>query len=143
MADYNSSYTGVQIDAAIAAHIAGGSPATLGDGQPILPSILPVIASRSLALTDSGDILEVDTSGGAVVITIPTNTSVAFPIGTVINITLVDPANAATVTASATVSLNGVSAGSGVITSATFAGISLYKRGTNSWAVQGQIGTVA
>ena len=107
------------------------------------PAIIADSASRTLALTDERDIIEIDTSGGAVVLTIPANASVAFPIGTVISITLLDATNAATITADTGVTLNGVSTGSGVITATAYSGVSLYKRATDAWVVQGQVGTVA
>jgi hypothetical protein len=109
----------------------------------VTPAIINIAASRALAITDATDILEIDTSGGAVDVSILDNATVAFPIGTVINITLVDPTSAATVTAGAGVTLNGVSAGSGLVTSTAYSGVSLYKRATDAWVVQGAIGTVA
>jgi len=107
------------------------------------PSIISVATSRALVITDTTDILEVDTSGGAVDISIPDNATVAFPIGTVINVTLVDATAAATITGGAGVTLNGVATGSGAITATAYSGISLYKRATDAWVVQGAIGTVA
>jgi len=107
------------------------------------PAIVAVSSSRSLALTDAGDIVEVDTSGGAVTITIPTNASVEFPVGTVINLTLLNTDNTATITADTGVTLNGVSTGSGDFTAEAYAGVSLYKRGTDAWVVQGAIGSVS
>ena len=112
-----------------------------GAGQP--PAIISVTASRSLALTDAGDILEINTAGGAVVVTIPTNATVAFPIGTIINLSLIDITAAATVTAAGGVTLNGVVAGSGIITATAFNGITLYKKATDEWVVQGAIAAVA
>lgn len=108
-----------------------------------MPKIVAVTASRNLAITDSLDILEVDTSGGAVTVTIPTNATVAFPIGTVINITLLDAANTATLTAAGGVDLNGVTAGSGTFDGANYDTVSLYKRATDAWVVKGNIGAIA
>ena len=107
------------------------------------PAITAVATSRTLALTDAGDILEINTSGGAVVVTIPTNATVAFPIGTLITISLIDITAAATITAAGGVTLNGVVAGSGVITATAFNGVTLYKRATDEWVVQGAIAAVA
>ena len=112
-----------------------------GAGQP--PAIISVTASRSLALTDAGDILEINTAGGAVVVTIPTNATVAFPIGTTITIALIDATNAATIVGGAGVTLNGVVSGSGTITNAAFSVITIYKRATDVWATFGAVGTVA
>ena len=107
------------------------------------PTITAVATSRALALTDAGDILEINTAGGAVVVTIPTNATVAFPIGTIINLSLIDITAAATVTAAGGVTLNGVVAGSGIITATAFNGITLYKKATDEWVVQGAIAAVA
>jgi hypothetical protein len=100
--------------------------------------VVAVTSSRSLALTDLRDILEVDPTSGAVVLTIPTNASVAFPVGTNIGITLLNTSNTLTITAAGGVSLNGTTAGSKVVTAAAFAGVNLYKRDTDAWVIQGQ-----
>jgi len=107
------------------------------------PTITAVATSRALALTDAGDILEINTAGGAVVVTIPTNATVAFPIGTTITIALIDATNAATIVGGAGVTLNGVVSGSGTITNAAFSVITIYKRATDVWATFGAVGTVA
>lgn len=106
------------------------------------PEIVSVGTSRDLLLTDERDILEIDTTGGAVAITIPTNASVAFPIGTIINMTLLNTTNAATVVGAVGVTLNGVLAGTGTITATAYVGVALYKKGTDEWIIQGDIGTV-
>jgi hypothetical protein len=103
------------------------------------PGIVAVTTSRDLALTDVSDILEVDTTGGAIVLTIPTNASVAFPIGTKIEAVLLNVTNSATLTAAGTVTLNGVAAGSEVIVAAAYSHVTLYKRGTNDWIVYGDV----
>jgi len=107
------------------------------------PAIIPVTTSRALALTDVGDILEVDTAGGAVDLSIPPNATVAFPIGTLITISLIDITAAGTITGGAGVTLNGVVTGSGEITATAFSGVTLYKKATDSWVVQGAIAAVA
>jgi hypothetical protein len=107
--------------------------------QRSVPEIVSVTTSRALALTDERDILEVDTTGGAVAITIPTNAAVAFPIGTIINITLVDITAAATLVADTGVTLNGVSAGTETIVSALYSHVTLYKRGADAWVVYGDV----
>lgn len=107
------------------------------------PDVKLVNADWDLALTDAEDILEVDTEGGAIVITIPTNATEAFEIGTVINITLLNITNTLTITADANVDLNGITAGSGVVDAEAYVGVSLYKRDTDAWVAQGRIGTVS
>ena len=121
-------------------YVGTGSVITTGDD---LPEILNVTSSQTLDLTDSGDILEIDTTSGAVTITIPTNATASFPVGTVINLTLLNTDNTATITAAGGVTLNGVTAGSGDITADAYAGVLLYKRDNDAWVVQGAIGTVA
>lgn len=74
-------------------------------------------------------------------LTIPTNASVAFAIGTRIDV-IMEGAGATTVTADTGVTLNGTSAGSATI-SAQYSGVSLYKRGTDAWVILGNHGGVA
>jgi len=70
--------------------------------------------------------------------TIPTNASVAFPIGTKINI-MMEGAGVTTVAAvSSTVTLNGVTDGSHVINN-QYQGATLTKRGTDTWILAGDI----
>lgn len=107
-------------------------------------SIPSVISSRTLALTDESEMLEIDTSGGAVTLTIPLTASVDFPVGTKIQVTLVDASNAATIAGDVGVTLNGVSGGSGDITATAWSSITLYKRNAvDEWVVFGDIGTVS
>lgn len=121
-------------------YVGTGSVITTGDD---LPEILDVTSSQTLDLTDAGDILEIDTSSGAVTITIPTNATASFPVGTVINLTLLNTDNTATITAAGGVTLNGVTAGSGDFTAEAYAGVTLYKRDNDAWVVQGDIGTIS
>lgn len=93
----------------------------------------------TLALTDQGDIVEMNNANPNTV-TIPTNTAVAFPVGTIISITQ-EGAGATTVAGDTGVTLNGVSAGSAVL-DAQYAGVSIYKRGTDDWRIQGGHGGV-
>jgi hypothetical protein len=102
-----------------------------------------ISASRALILTDSNNIVEVNTSGGAVVISIPLNSSVAFPIGTVINFSLINATSTATITGVSGVTLNGVSGGSGNFLSTAYNTVIIYKRGINDWVANGNIATVA
>ena len=110
---------------------------------PVTPDIIAVAATRALVLTDANDIIEVDTSGAAVDITIPPNATVAFPVGTLITIALIDATNAATLTAGAGVTLNGVVTGSGTITATAYSGVTMYKRAIDEWVAFGAIGAVA
>jgi hypothetical protein len=96
--------------------------------------------SYTLALTDSSKIVEMN-NASANTLTIPTNASVAFPVGTMITITQYG-AGTTTVTGDTGVTVNGVSAGGGDI-DARYDGVSIYKRATDEWIVQGAIGAIA
>lgn len=106
------------------------------------PTIIAVASSRSLALTDASDILEIDTSGGAVNITIDPNATTSYIDGTIITITLVDSASAATITAGAAVTLNGISTGVATLDSTDYVGASLYRRSSDTWIIQGAVTVV-
>jgi len=80
-------------------------------------------------------------NASANVLTIPLNASVAFPIGTKINIVM-EGAGVTSITGDTGVTLNGVSAGSGAINN-QYQGASITKRSANVWIVLGDIGTVA
>ena len=107
-----------------------------------IPNIVAKTASYTLALTDRDSIQEIDSTLGAVVITIPTNAAVAFPVGTIINFTNIDNTSAISIAGDTGVTLNGVSAGSGTFNGTLYEGVTLYKRATNEWVVQGAIGAV-
>jgi len=121
-----------------------------GDGDLVEASYIPARltpqintqtgTTYTLVLADAGKIVEMN-NAGANTLTIPTNASVAFPTGTIINITQYG-AGATTIEGDTGVTLNGVSAGSGAM-DAQYAGVALYKRGTDEWIAQGGIGTVA
>lgn len=92
---YNSVYTGAQIDAAIGevnekVAVNENGLAGLDENGKVLASeaassIVVVTANKTLELSDAGKLLEVNSSS-AVTITIPTNESVAFPVGTELEI---------------------------------------------------------
>ncbi len=94
----------------------------------------------TLALPDAEGIVEMN-NGAANVLTIPTNASVAYDIGTIMSITQFG-AGVTTVTGDTGVTVNGVSAGGAAINN-RYEGVSIYKRGTNEWIMQGSHGTVA
>lgn len=96
--------------------------------------------SRTLALTDAGDFIETS-NGSTVTITIPTNASVAFPIGTEIDFFQYG-AGTLTIEGDTGVTLNGVSAGSTIVTD-RYKGATIKKRATNEWVIVGAINTVS
>lgn len=90
--------------------------------------------AKTLALTDSGGILEL---GGTTdwTVTIPTNASVAFPVGSLLNITRTGTAEV-NIVADTGVTLNGVFAGTTSV-DIVWKGVALYKRSVDDWVVQG------
>ena len=74
-------------------------------------------------------------------LTVPTNATVAFPVGTMIGITMLG-AGTTSVTGATGVTVNGVSAGSATI-SAQYTGVTLTKLATDTWLMEGNHGTVA
>lgn len=88
--------------------------------------------SYTLALEDNQGIIETDNIG-TVTITIPTNISIAFPIGS--TITMVQLNTGTTIIQGDTgVTVNGVSAGSKSILG-QYEAVSIYKRGVNEWII--------
>ena len=76
-------------------------------------------------------------NASANVLTIPTNASVAFAVGTKINV-IMEAAGVTTVTGDTGVTVNGTSAGSAVINN-QYQGATLTKRATDTWIVSGDI----
>jgi hypothetical protein len=96
--------------------------------------------SYTLVLGDAGLIVTM-TNASANTLTIPTNASVAYATGTVINV-IMGGAGTTSITGDTGVTVNGISAGSGDI-SAQYQGVALIKTGTDTWIASGAIGTVA
>lgn len=97
-------------------------------------------ASYTLALTNRGQTVVMN-RGTAQTLTIPTNASVAFDVGTVINV-IQKGAGTVTISGDTGVTVNGVSGGSGDIQT-QYQGVSLFKDATDEWIVSGDIGTVS
>lgn len=100
-------------------------------------------ASRTLALTDVGKTLEM-TNASARIYTIPANATVAFEVGTEINVVRMG-SGALNITAANGVTFNGIaSAGSATCTiDAQYKGASLRKIATNTWGIVGAHSVVA
>jgi len=96
-------------------------------------------ASYTLVLADKGRIVSMN-NAGANTLTIPANSSVAFPLGTIINVLQIG-AGATTIAGASGVTVNGVSTGAGEIES-RWQGVALTKIGTDSWAVSGAVGEI-
>lgn len=97
-------------------------------------SIVSVNASKTLALSDRGTKQECN-SASAINITVPPNSSVAFPIGTEIDVIRYG-AGSVTMVAGAGVTLR--TAGTLAIT-AQYRALHLYKRATDEWVVIGAV----
>jgi hypothetical protein len=89
-------------------------------------------SSYTLALVDAGTVVEF-TNAGAVALTVPTNASVAFPIGSVVGI-LQYGAGQVTISG-AGVTLR--SAGARLKTTVQYSAVWLRKRATDEWVVTG------
>lgn len=96
--------------------------------------------SYTLVLGDAQNVVTMSNSSDNT-LTIPTNSSVAFAVGTIVNVVMLGTGTTS-IEGDTGVTLNGVSAGSGDI-SAQYAGASLLKTATDGWIVSGAIGTVA
>ena len=92
-------------------------------------------ASYTLALADAGTVVEF-TGGSATNVTIPPNSGVAFPVGTVIEV-FQDGAGTVTVVAGSGVTLRSVS--SHVAAAGQYATIGLRQRAANEWVLSGAL----
>ena len=123
-------YSPADIVAIIAAHESGG---------PAAVAVNEHVVDYTLALTDAGDIQEMN-KATAIVLSIPLFATVAFPVGTIISVSMTG-VGVTSITAVTGVTLNGVSAGSGDLAEQWDA-VSLYNRAEDVWVVQGAIGAV-
>ena len=83
-------------------------------------------------LTDEGKAITL-TNAAAIALTIPTNVSVAFPVGTTMTI-IQGGAGLVTATGAVGVTVNGISAGSKA-TAAAYEGLALIKTATDTWII--------
>ena len=113
-----------------------GNPAI--DGRRAI--ITEATTTKTLALIDSGDFI-VTTSASPTTITIPTNASVAFTVGTEIDF-IQKGAGELTISGDTGVTLNGVSAGSTAVT-AQWGGATIKKIDTDEWIIVGKINDVS
>lgn len=104
------------------------------DGQ-VLATPNAQTASYTLALTDANHAVDV-TSASATNVTVPPNSTIAFPIGTVIEVAQLG-AGQVTIVAGAGVTIQ--SAGTLVKTRAQYSAVSLRKRATDTWLLAGDL----
>ena len=98
-------------------------------------AIVSVTSARALALTDAGKCLEVDCAT-AITITIPTNASVAFDIGTEIEIAQVG-AGTVTIAGDSGVTIQSINGLTDI--SGQHASVALKKRATDTWRLEGAL----
>jgi hypothetical protein len=91
-----------------------------------------VTANYTLVLGDAAKVVAFDSTSN-LTLTVPTNASVAFPVGTVINVYRVNT-GAVTIAGASGVTVR--NAGS---VSAQFGEVSLRKRGTDEWVLSGNV----
>jgi hypothetical protein len=91
--------------------------------------------SYTLVLSDDGDFLEF-TGSSAGSLTVPTNASVAFPIGTVITVLQAGTGQVTITPATVDVVINSTP---GLKTRAQWSVVTLIKRGTNTWLATGDL----
>lgn len=96
---------------------------------------------HTLVIGDAYHIVEMSSTANRV-LTIPLNSSVDFDVGVLINVVKILTGDV-TITGATGVTLNGASAGSGVLTDVPWSGVALYQRSTNNWVANGAIGLVA
>lgn len=115
-----------------------GPTSTLSAGFRGIPQRL-VSGTTTLLLADAGGWVMMATGSGSQTITIPPNSSVAFPIGTAIVIGNRQDSNAITIVEGVGVTLRrgDATAGTGTRTQTTNAFTTLYKNDTNDWFITG------
>jgi len=94
-------------------------------------------AAYTFALTDSGTIVE-STSASALTFTVPTNASVAFPVGTRLDVTQYG-AGVLSVAAAAGVTIRSLGGTGTRALAGQYASATLYKRATNEWVLIGAL----
>lgn len=97
------------------------------------PTINAQVGNYTAALTDANSVTVDMTSASANTFTIPTNASVAFPIGSTLTV-FRSGAGVTTIQATAGVVLNGTSGGSKLIV-AQYQGVLLQKKATDTWYI--------
>lgn len=105
------------------------------DALSVIAQVIDVTSSKTLALADA-ETLQDCSSSSAIEVTIPLNSSVAFPIGASIGINRLG-SGTVTVKLTSGVTLNGGS--SNIAIKTQYKGAVLRKLGTNTWLLQGDV----
>lgn len=103
--------------------------------QNIIPDSVAYTSNSTLALTDANKII-MATKATSILITIPTNTTAAIPIGTTINFV---QAGAGIIVFKEASGVNLYSKKDSIATGGMYSWAALYKRGTNNWLLYGDI----
>ena len=106
------------------------------EGVPSRTPIIQKTAAYTLsALTERDSLIEVSSATG-VTVTIPTNTAVAYPVGTSIDILQTGAGQVTIAPVDGTVTVN---ATPGLKLRTTWSSCTLFKRATNTWVVYGDL----
>lgn len=124
----------INASAAIDPSKISGLEASLAACAPLSVSISAQTASYTLVLADAGKLVEVS-NASANTLTIPTNASVAFPVGTTI-LVVQTGAGQTTIAEASGVTVNGTP---GLKLRAQWSAATLIKRATNTWLVMGDV----
>jgi hypothetical protein len=122
-------------DAVDAEYVGGLDAAENVKRFPYRPAINTQTGSYTLVLADGMKIVEMNV-GSANNLTVPLNSSVAFPIGTLIDITQIG-AGQTTVVATGGVTIS--SKDGNLKLTGQWSGATLYKRATDTWVLMGDI----
>ena len=104
------------------------------------PAINTYTSDRQLDLTDVDAYIRMNSSS-ANIVTIPAHITTPIPVNTMIPVTQVGT-GATTIKAATGVTINGILAGSGIVTG-QYAGVMLIQVAIDVWDVVGSIGTIA
>ena len=107
----------------------GPAGATGATGPVAVQAIVAKTASFTLALTDAGDLITIS-STGATTVTVPTNASVAFPVGTIIYLTNINTGTP-TVAGASGATVNAL--GSNLALAGQYSSGILFKTATDTW----------
>lgn len=105
------------------------------DTMALLPATTQAGTTYTLALADTGTVVEV-TSSSSVTVTVPPNSSVAFPVGTVVEL-LQYGTGTLTIAAGAGVTIR--SANNLLSARTQYSVLALRKRATNEWVLAGDL----
>lgn len=122
--------TQAELDSAVATLNASKAAVTYVDTSVSTLTVNPQTASYTLVLADRGRLIELN-SASATVVTVPTNASVAFPVGSLVEVVRYG-AGAVSVAGATGVTLRG-----GLTIGAQYGSVSLLKRATDEWLVFG------